>query len=143
MCLGQIRDVHVVSNASAIGRRIVRPMDNHITAESGRSLQNQGDQVRLRNVIFSVRSIGIGPGSVEVAEGQVPESIRGTEPGHGSLEGELRFTIGVDGVLGMILSNRFGLRHTVGSTGGRKTSGRTPAAAIARKRFKPPPTLVS
>ena len=69
---GQVFDVHVVADARAVRRPIIGPEDVEGVALAQRHLQRQGDDVRLRVVVFAAhghpRAVEHGSAGVEVAQ---------------------------------------------------------------------------
>ena len=59
----QVLHVDVVANTGPVRGRVVFTEDRNFLALAERGLQNHGDQVRLRLVVFSDRAVGGAAGN--------------------------------------------------------------------------------
>src|SRR3972149_629263 len=103
---GQVRDVDVVADAGAIGGRVVRAVQGHGISLPGGYLEDDGDEVRLRTVVFAAPVAGAG--GVEVAQGDGAYALL-LIPGEHPLHHQLRLAVGVDRPQGRV----FAYRHLV------------------------------
>lgn len=67
MGIGQVVHMNVVPDTGSIGRGIVASEDGDGVSSSQRRVEDQGDQVGFRAVVFADFTFGIGSGSVEVS----------------------------------------------------------------------------
>src|SRR5690625_4374848 len=70
---GQVAHIDVVADAGTIRRRVVVSEHLHCLAVAGSDVQDDGNQVCLRVVVFA--KLFAGPGSVEVTQGRVAEPM--------------------------------------------------------------------
>src|SRR3990170_4198042 len=109
---GQVRDVDVVTDAGAVGSRIVRAVQRHGVPLAGGDLEDDGDEVGLRTVVFTAPVAGAG--GVEVAQGDVAYALL-LIPGEHPLHDQLRLAIGVDRPQGRVFAYRHLVRFAVHS----------------------------
>ena len=104
MCLRQIQNVDIVSYARTIRRRIVAAKNFHLVALAERDLQNGGNKVRLRIMIFALFTCATR--GIEIAQSGVTQPVNPVQPIKHVFRHQLRFAICVRGPLRVILFNR-------------------------------------
>ena len=98
MGIGQVRDVHEIAHAGAVGRRIVVAKHRERRPAAHRRY-GAGNQVFLRVVVLANQTVGVGAGRVEIPQGRPLEAIRALEVRQRALNGQLGFAVRVDGLL--------------------------------------------
>src|ERR1051325_4942795 len=94
VCRGEIDDVNVITDARAVGSGIIGAEDLDVWALAQRDLEDNGNQMRLLAVMFTVAA---GRTSrVEVAQTDVLDAVQTVVPVEDFLEHQLRFTVGID-----------------------------------------------
>ena len=85
----QIRDVNVVPDCSAVGRRVVGPKDLQALALSQSSADGQRNQVSLVLMLLAQFALRIGAGGVEITESHPTNLASLTHPLEDSLDDQL------------------------------------------------------
>ena len=109
----KIGHVNVVAQASAVGCGIVGSEDLNIGPVTVGGVEYQGNQVRLRLVVFTKVTLRIRSGRVEVTERQVLQPVRFVKPSQRALERQFRVAVGIDRILKMIFPDRNAVRHAI------------------------------
>ena len=116
--VGDVVNMDVVADASAIGSRIVGAENGDRAGRTESGTQYIGDEVRFGLMAFGVPVPR--PGGVEVAEDGIPESMNLTKPFQHDLALQLGLAVGIDGELRRVFANGYGLRHAKNGAGGRE-----------------------
>src|SRR5215813_9352513 len=116
MSAGEIADVDVVADAGTVGRVVVGAENGDVFALAASDLQDQGDEVRFRAMIFAL--LRSGAGGVEIAEAGIAQFVDLVEPGKHLLYEELRFAVGVGGMERVGFLDRRAVGRAVKSGGG-------------------------
>ena len=90
--------MHIIADAGAVGRWIIRAIDFHLRLLSEGHLQHVGYQVRFFPVMLAT-TLG-GPRRVEVAQRHPAEVVEPPIPGQRPLDHPLGLAVRVDRVLG-------------------------------------------
>src|SRR5271154_1687673 len=128
---GQVGDVYVIAHASAIGCGIVGSEDRKLFALPLSYFQRNGDQMRLRPVIFSVNARG--PGGIEITQTGVAQAVDTMKPGQHVLDEKFRFSIGIGGKKRVILLDGRSYGIAIESSGGGKDNSRN---AVSENGFE-------
>src|SRR5262245_64951060 len=72
---GEVADVHVIAHGRAVGRVVIGSKELKKWSLSLRRRDDERDEVGLGGVVLSDLPIGIGPGSIEVAQIYVPQAV--------------------------------------------------------------------
>ncbi len=114
---GKVVHMHVVTQAGAIGGRIIGAEDLDVFATSGGGVDHEGDEMGLGVVVFADRAVLRRSGGIEIAEGREAESVGVRECLEAVLDVELGLPVGVDGCLREGLHHGQGLRLAVSRAG--------------------------
>ena len=108
MGLGQIDDVNVVADATAIGGGVVGSVDLHGLLPAQCHHENIGNEMGLDPVILA--ELSGGSGGVEVAERHEGDAVQFSVPAEDLLEHQLRLPVGIDRFLeeGLVDRHRLG-----------------------------------
>src|SRR5689334_21208456 len=101
--LGQIGDVDVVANRRAVWRGVVRSKDLQRRSASKRGTDREWNEVRLWVVIFTQLPFRVSTGSIEVTQSRIAQGVGPLIPVESALDGELRLTVWIDRLLGVVL----------------------------------------
>jgi len=114
----EVCDVDVVTDAGAVGRRIVGAENLDAVPLAQGRLQDQGDEVCFRCVVFTNGAASIGPGGIEVAQGHVAQAIGPAELGQHGFDHELGLAVDIGRMVGHVFGDRRLFRFAV--NGGRR-----------------------
>ena len=120
MRLGEVLDMNVVADRRPIRRRVIGSINFDLRPLPERRRQNERDEVRLRLVPFADFALGIGAGSIEIAQRHPPQPVGLTIPVERTLDRQLGLAVRVDRQLGQGLADR----HLGGSAVGRASRGK-------------------
>ena len=104
MRLGQVVDMDIIADAGSVWRVIVFAKDGYGRAYGLGGLDDEGDQMRFRMVVFAVECGGSG--SIEIAQSRILEAVDSVVPVQDALKSQLGFAVGVDGSDRGIVGNR-------------------------------------
>ena len=114
----KVCDVDVVTDAGAVGRGIVGAEDFDAVPLAQGRLQDQGDEVCFRGMVFPDGAASIGPGRIEVAQGHVAQAVSPAELGQHGFDHELGLAVDVGRMVRHVFRNRRLFRFAV--DGGRR-----------------------
>src|SRR5205085_8633956 len=97
MRAGEIQDVDVVADASAVRRIVIRAVNFHVRVFSERDLQHVRDEVSLNAMFFA--EIFRGARGVEITQRDEAELVNLVVPAQDFFESQLRFTVRIDRTL--------------------------------------------
>src|SRR6266568_4578435 len=120
MCFGQVCDVDVVSDRCAIGCGIVRAINFQIGSFSKSSLNRERDEMRLRLMGLADFTLWVSACRIEIPQGKPAQPVRFAIPVQNALDYALRFSVGVDGILKVVLWNGGAVGNPVSCAAGRK-----------------------
>ena len=103
MCLRDIQYVHVIAQAGAVVRGIIRAVDFEVLPPTGSRLQQQGNDVRFW--IMSFTPMSLTSARIEVAEYDHAPVIRRRVPFQNLFEYEFAFAIRIDWLFNMFFRN--------------------------------------
>src|SRR5579862_4066788 len=89
----QVENMNVVANAGSVRRWVVRSIYRNRILSSERNLQDQGNQMRFRDVIFAVAPPSAG--RVEVTQARIAQSVDTMEPVEHAFDAQLRLPVNV------------------------------------------------
>jgi len=92
----EIADVHIIAHGRAVGRVVIGSKELKKWNLSLRRRDDERDEVGLGCVVLSDLPIGIGPGSIEVAQIHVPQAVSPLVPIQDVFHEQFRGTIGID-----------------------------------------------
>ena len=98
VCARKIAHMNVIADTGAVRRRIVIAEDFHVRPLLGSRLQDVGNQMCFRIVLFAAAFRRAG--GVEIAETHVAQTVGLLVPVAGALKGELGFAVRVCGTRG-------------------------------------------
>lgn len=124
MGIGDVQNVDVVADASAVGGRIVGAKDFELGNRAKGGVENFGDEVSFDAMGFAAQ--GGSASDIEIAEGGVMKAGVGAIVREDFLEAEFRFAVGIDGILRMVLGDGNSVRLAV--SGGRRGKDEFPHA---------------
>src|SRR5687767_8158956 len=111
---GKIADVDVIPYRCTVGGIVISTEDlDRGCPALGRSYDER-EEMRLRCVLLADLAVGVGAGSIEIAQSDVAQSISAVVPAQHVLHEQLGHAIRIYRVLRMILSDRQRLRNSVG-----------------------------
>ncbi len=116
--LREIADVDVVAHAGAVPRGVIGAGNRNARAGAVGGLQNDRNEVALRAVVLADRAAGHRAAGVEVAQGDIAQTVRERGPLEHLLHGDLGRAVGVGRLEGVRLQNRGVDRLAVGRGGG-------------------------
>jgi len=116
--IGDVEDVDVVADASAIGSGIVGAENFKLRDEAEGGVENFGNEVGFDAMGFAAFSGGAS--SIEIAESGVVQAGVGAVVGEDFFETQLGFAVRVDGIFRMVFGDGNGVRLAVGGGGRRK-----------------------
>ena len=103
MRLAQIGHMDVVADTGTVRGVVVGTEHGDVRPKAGGGLQHQRNQMGLRLVALAQLTVGIGAGGVEVAQAHRFQSVSHAVIRQHLLDHPLAASVGVDGILGMIL----------------------------------------
>ncbi len=116
--IGDVGDMHVIADAGAVRRVVVVPEDPDFVAEAERYLDQDCDQVGLRDVELAARRRG--PAGIEVPQRTVAQPVGPGVPRKHLLERQLRCAVSIDRTERSVLPNRHRGGFAVNRRGRRK-----------------------
>ena len=116
MGLGQIEHVDIIANTGAVRCGVVGAEDVHRFTLAEGDLEHVGDEVGFDHVVLT--EFFRGPGGIEVAQGDIFEPVAFVIPAEDLFKKQLRFAVGINGILRQGLVNRHTLGDAEGGAGG-------------------------
>src|SRR5882724_9688397 len=116
--IGNVKDVYVIADASAVGGGIVRAENIDVRQISGGGVQDARDEMRLDTMMLA--ELLRGAGGIEIAKHGILQAGIGAIVRENLFEYEFGFAVGIDGRFRMVFGNGDDLGFTVSGGGGRK-----------------------
>ena len=116
--VGDVEDVDVIADAGAVGSWVVRAEDFDVRNNACGGVKNFGNEMSFDAMVLA--ALDRGAGGIEIAQSGVVEAGVDAVVGQDFFEAEFGFTVGVDGIFGMIFGDGDGVGFTVGGGGGRE-----------------------
>ena len=116
MGIGDIQDVNVVAYAGAVGSGVIGAKDFEVWNNAQSSIENFRNEVGFD--AMSLAALGGCAGGIEIAQCGEMETGVGAIVGEDFLETEFGFSVGIDGIFGMVLGDWDGVRFAVGGSCG-------------------------
>src|SRR5882724_4092656 len=116
--IGNVKDVYVIADASAVGGGIVRAENIDVRQISGGGVQDARDEMRLDTMMLA--ELLRGAGGIEITKHGILQTGIGAIVRENLFEYELGFAVRIDGRFGMVLGNGDDFRFAIGGGGGRK-----------------------
>ena len=116
--ISDVEDVDVVAYAGAVWSGVIGAKNFEVWNNAQSSIENFRNEMGFD--AMSLAALGGCAGGIEIAQCGEIETGVGAIVGEDFLEAELGFSVGIDGVFGMILGDGDGVRLTVSGGGGRE-----------------------
>jgi len=110
---GEVGDVDVVANAGSVRGRVVVSEDGEGRPESHGGEDGEGDEVLFGFVVFAEVAVGVGPGCVEVPEGDGFDSVGLGVAVEEPLDDEFGFAVGAFGACGVAFGDGDAVRLAI------------------------------
>mmetsp|Transcript_17998 Transcript_17998/g.27417 ORF Transcript_17998/g.27417 Transcript_17998/m.27417 type:complete len:246 (+) Transcript_17998:11501-12238(+) len=120
MGIDQVTHMHIVANAGAIRRLVVRAINRQRITFTGDSVQHQRDQMGLGLVKLTDLSLRIRSGHIEITKDDMAQAKGGFKVDQDIFDGTFRRAIGIDRVLFAVFVQDHIVLIAVGRTSGRK-----------------------
>ena len=130
MGFGQIAHMDVIADAGAIGGGVVVAEDLQVGAAARHHIKHERDQVGFRVVVFTQIAIGIGAGSIEIAENHTGQPVGSAKIAEQLLHHGLTAAVGIDRRLGVLFGDRNLLGHPIGGAGAGKHNRHGPVGLV-------------
>lgn len=123
---GEVGDVDVVADASAVTGGVIGAEDGDGVTVTEGGIEGEGDQVGFGVVVFTKAAIGVGSGGVEVAEPHGAEVVGAIVVIEDGFDHQFSLAVGVNRVLGVGFGDGEDFGHAVGGAGGGEDEGFDP-----------------